>query len=249
MAHGYRRLQQWNQWLSQEYLGKNLLKAETNVLTALTDRHFGKQALVIGVPQQISLLNQIKIPCHSVVSPIFAKTHAVTGLIEGDFHELPIHTGSVDLVVLPHTLEFIDNPHKLLTEACRVVKPEGMIAIYGFNPLSMWGMRRLMLRSRHSPWNANALRPAKVKSWLRLADFQMEKQKSVLFTPPFKRQSIHKKLHFLEPLGKKLFPAFGGVYVLLARAKVIPLTPIKLKWKQKLTNISISTTISGHIAR
>jgi hypothetical protein len=80
-----------------------------------------------------------------------------------------------------------------------------------------------------------------------LADFQMESQKSMLFVPPINRPRLHNKLHFLETVGSKFFPFFGGVYILLARAKVIPLTPIKLKWTQQLS--SMSSTISGHIAR
>lgn len=252
MAHGYRRLQQWNQWLAQEFLGKNLLNTETTVLASLLERHLGKQALVIGTPQQLDLLQYIKIPCHSLVTPLYSshiiKKH-VPGFIEGDLHELPIFTGSIDLVVLPHTLEFIDNPRKLLAEACRVVRPEGLIAIFGFNPYSSWGLRKVLYKSRNTPWNANPLRAYKIKSWLKLADFQMESQKTILFTPPVNRPTLHHKLHFMETMGSKFFPFFGGVYVLLARAKVIPLTPIKLKWKQQLSNITISSTISGHIAR
>lgn len=248
MAHGYRRLQQWNQWLSQEPLGINLLNTEANILTELSDRQLGKQALVIGVPQQIQILDTIKIPCHSLVTPLYSQKPNAVGFIEGDLHELPITTGSIDLVVLPHTLEFIDTPRKLLAESCRIVKPEGLIAIFGLNPYSAWGLRKLF-KSKTAPWNANTLRPHKVKHWLRLADFQMENQKSFMFRPPVKKQNIYKKLSFLETIGHKFFPAFGGVYVLLARAKVIPLTPIKLKWKQQLSDIRISTSISGHIAR
>lgn len=248
MAHGLRRLQQWNEWLSQEFLGNNLLKTETSLLTSSLERHLGKQALVIGVPQQLNLLQYIKLPCHSLVTPLSLKKEHLMGFVEGDLHELPILTGSVELVVIPHTLEFIDNPQKLVSEACRVVKPEGLIVIFGFNPISMWGLRKILYKKNHSPWNANTIQAYKVKSWLRLADFQMEMHKSALFTPPLSKQNAHKKMQFMETVGKKFLPMFGGIYILIARAKVIPLTPIKLKWKQQLSSIRINT-ISGHIAR
>lgn len=63
------------------------------------------------------------------------------------------------------------------------------------------------------------------------------------------RVKTFNKLHFLERIGSLICPVLGGAYVLVARAKVIPLTPIKLKWKQQLGDIRISSTISGHIAR
>jgi ubiquinone/menaquinone biosynthesis C-methylase UbiE len=40
-------------------------------------------------------------------------------------HELPIATQSVDLVVLPHVLEFAEEPHAILREVDRVMMPEG----------------------------------------------------------------------------------------------------------------------------
>jgi hypothetical protein len=247
LAHGYRTLQHWNQWLTQHNLGRSLLQAEGQQLSQWLNRHFGKHALLIGVPHQASLLNATSIPCHSILSPIMSKTH-VTNYMEGDLHELPILTGSIDLVMLPHTLEFVDNPRQLLAEACRIVKPEGLIMICGFNPYSMWGLKKLLTHQKAMLWSGNFIRSHEVKSWVRLADFELEKQTSILFRPPMNHPSIYDKLNILERIGRTCLPLLGGVYIILARAKVIPLTPIKLKWKQQLSGIRISTSISGHIA-
>lgn len=249
MAHGYRNLQHWNQWLSQQFLGKSILETEAHQFSRMLDRHFGKHAVLIGVPHQYALLNATKIPCHALVTPLTIKEKK-SGFIEGDFHEIPILTGSMDLVMLPHTLELVDNPRQLLSEACRIIKPEGLIAISGFNPYSTWGLRKLLVKNKKSmPWGANFIHSAKIKSWLQLSDFAMEKHQSALFTPPVNHPGLYKRLHFLEKLGSVCLPIFGGVYVLIARAKVIPLTPIRLKWKQQLSGIRISRTITGHIAR
>lgn len=248
MAHGYRTLQHWNQWLSQQFLGETLLAAEKQVLIPLLNKHFGKQSLLIGVSHQRDLLDASTIPCHSILSPLICHERK-KNYIESDLHELPILTGSIDLVLLPHTLEFVDNPRQLLSEACRVIKPEGLIVICGFNPYSMWGLRKLLSKQKTMPWQANFIPSPKIKSWLRLADFAMEKHQTVLFMPPVSRSVFSSKLHFIESFASKCFPALGGIYVILARAKVIPLTPIRLKWKQQLSGIRISTSISGHIAR
>ena len=52
-------------------------------------------------------------------------------------HELPIATQSIDLVLLPHVLEFAEEPHAVLREVDRVMMPEGRLVIVGFNPWSL----------------------------------------------------------------------------------------------------------------
>lgn len=244
LTHGYRTLQHWNQWLKQQFLGTSLLEAEQQAISEMLEKQFGKHALLIGVPHQNHLLQSTSIPCHTLISPLINHDRKAN-YVEGDFHELPIHTGSIDVVLLPHTLEFVDNPRQLLAEACRIIKPEGVILISGFNPLSAWGARKMLVKHKVAPWSGTFIHANKVKRWLQLADFAMEKQKSILFRPPVSRRSFYQNLVFLEYLGNKVFPSFGGVYILLARAKVIPLTPIRLKWKQQLSGIRISTSISG----
>ena len=247
MAHSYRTLQHWNQWLTQQFLGEHLLAAEKNILSEMLDRHFGRHAVLIGTPNQANLLHATTIPMHSLLSPIIPHGKKI-GHIEADFHELPILTGSIDLVMLPHTLEFIDNPRQLLAEACRIIKPEGLIVICGFNPYSIWGLKKIFSKNKSAPWSAQFMHANKIKSWLHLADFEMEKQRHFLYRPPANNKSTFHQLRFIEQIGK-CFPMLGSVYVLLARAKVIPLTPIRLKWKQQLGGVRISTTITGHIAR
>lgn len=248
MAHGFRTLQHWNQWLAQQFLGVSLLETEKQLVSNLAVKHFGKHAVLIGVPNQYELLNATTIPCHSLVSPLV--THEkMPGYIEGDFHELPLLTGSIDLVMLPHTLEFVDNPRQLLSEACRIVKPEGLIIISGFNPYSTWGLRKKLTKHKVAPWSGNFIHSSKVRRWLHLADFAMEKQSSGLFRPPLPQENFYRKLDFLERLGSACLPMSGGVYMLIARAKVIPLTPIRLKWKQQLGGIQVSSTMSGHVVQ
>lgn len=249
MAHGYRNLQQWNQWLTQHNLGSSIIKAEQQVLSLLLKNHFGKNALLIGTPEQQVLLDSTTMPRHALLSPL-TNHHHYQRYIEGDLHELPILTGSIDLVLLPHTLEFVDNARQLLSEACRIIKPEGLIVISGFNPYSAWGIKKYIgKKNKRTPWAGRLIPPYQIRSWLNLADFLMEKQTSAMFRPPINHANVFEKLHFLEKVGNVCFPKLGGVYIILARAKVIPLTPIRMKWKQQFGGIRISTSISGHIAR
>jgi SAM-dependent methyltransferase len=62
---------------------------------------------------------------------------------------LPFADQSLDLVVLPHTLERAADPHRSLAEVERVLRPEGRVVIVGLNPVSLWG-----LRQRGGGWRA-----------------------------------------------------------------------------------------------
>lgn len=242
---GYRTFQHWNKWLTEKHLGNDVLNVEHRYLSNMLSNHFGKHALLIGTPAQASLLSASTIPCHTIISPLPV---AQKGFVEGDFRELPILTGSMDLVILPHALELVDHPRQLLAEACRVTKPEGLIVISGFNPMSLWGLSKSLRKGLDIPWPNKLLPPSTVKNWLDLADFNMEQYRSMLFRPPIENLNIYNKLHWLESVGKKCTPLLGGVYISVARAKVIPLTPIKLKWKQAFGGIRLPN-MAGHIAR
>ena len=80
-------------------------------------------------------------------------------LFRSDLRQLPFASASLDLVVLPHVLEFLPDPHQMLREVERVLIPEGQVVIAGFNPLSLWGLRRYRPAQREGlfPWNGNYL--------------------------------------------------------------------------------------------
>lgn len=235
----HRVIQQWDHWLTQP-LGMRLLEAEENFLPPLLTDCYGKHALLVGVPNQRRLLKFSAIPHQVLLSPMLHRNNTVQ-YIEGEFYELPIAPASIDLVVMPHTLEFIDNPRQLLSEACRIVKPEGYIIIFGFNPYSLWGLKKWLKGHSAVPWSGNSLPATQVKKWLRFADFELVKHDTFLFRPPLEHHDgLYQQLKMMEWLGSKGWRPFGGVYILMAKAKVIPLTPIKLHWKQQPSSINIT---------
>ena len=139
---------------------------------------------------------------------------------------------------MPHTLELIDNPRQLLVEACRVVKPEGDIIIFGFNTMSLWGLKKWWVSNKKTPWSNHFIRGHTIKKWLALAEFELIKQDMLMFRPPILKPRIFNKLKFLDWIGYKMNAFFGGIFVIRAKAKTIPLTPIKLHWKQPLSPLS-----------
>ena len=234
-----RNIHQWDQWLGH-FPGSAVLQAEQKFLPRLLTDLYGTNALLIGTPKQYNLLNASVIPNKVLLSPLLSHHHhKEVHSIESDLHELPISTGCIDLVLLPHLLEYLDNPRRLVSEACRIVKPEGHIAIVGFNPYSLWGIRKIFSTKKNIPWNGNFIQANSLKRWLVLADFEIVTHKSFYYRAPLKHEGLFKKLGIIEWLGKKCYPSLGAIYVLIAKAKVVPLTPIKLSWKQKLSDVRI----------
>lgn len=238
MAKTYRATQQWNHWLST-VLGRCVQDFEQSYLQTILANFFGKHGLLIGVPHQTSSVEATVTAHHVLLTPLFNHNLPIK-MIEGDFYELPISSGSIDLVLLPHSLEYAENPRQLLAESCRIVKPEGHIIILGFNPYSLWGIRKIFSRKNEMPWSMNFFQASKVKKWLQLADFELVKQETIFFAPPVQSKKMLERFKFLEWLGRKILCPFGGVYILVAKAKVVPLTPIRLRWQQRLPTVRVS---------
>lgn len=148
---------------------------------------------------------------------------------------LPVATDSVDVVLLPHTLEFERDPHQVLREADRVLIPEGHVVVLGFNPWSLWGLRRLLRRrKRHNPpWAGDFLSITRIKDWLALLGFDIVLVHRYFYRPPINRKGILNRLGFIEGLGRRLWPYFSGAYVLVAKKRVATLTPVKQRWRPR----------------
>ena len=126
---------------------------EQTRLDTLTSDIFGFNALQIGLPQIDALranrmpnrwLSDMRLPAEKETDePVAAcpKPTRALSLIH-DYCDLPFASQSIDLVVLPHVLEFSKEPHQILREVERVLIPEGQVIICGFNPVSMWGVRQ-----------------------------------------------------------------------------------------------------------
>jgi SAM-dependent methyltransferase len=235
----YRAVQHWNHWLKQS-LGSRLLNAELSYLPSLLTDYYKKHALLIGVPHQIPLLTCSSVAHQVLIGPVIDK-HATLTSIESTYYDLPIASASIDLVLLPHTLEYADNPHKLLSEACRVVKMEGLIVIFNFNPYSLWGLKKKLMHHKGTPWSGNFISTNLIKQWLSVADFELIKQDTLFFRPPLQEHNaLYDRLKFMEWMGSKCWKSLGGVNMIMAQAKGIPLMPIKMHWKQQLSGVRAS---------
>ena len=124
-------------------LGRYLLAREQAYFDQTVADIFGFHALQVGLPD-CPFLAQSRIPSRWTID------YDPPADVIADPHGLPFAENAVDLIVMPHALEFTDDPHLMLREAYRVIRPEGQIVISGFNPFSLYGAKRYFGRGSHA---------------------------------------------------------------------------------------------------
>lgn len=152
--------------------------------------------------------------------------------IIGDIDDLPLLEHSVDVCILSHALEFSLDPHHVVREANRVLIPNGYLVITGFNPFSLVGLNQFIPhRRKQTPWNERLFSPMRVKDWLHLMGFEIQ------LDHRFMHSSLSGELNKgiiarnWRNLAAKYFPSLGSIYVIIAKKRVLPLTPVKPKWQ------------------
>src|SRR4051812_23886768 len=208
-------------------LGQYLLEKERAYLDDVTPDIFGFHALQLGLTE-IDLLRENRIT-HRMRVDTLGKPD-----VYARCHELPFATQSIDLVLMPHVLEFAQEPHAILREVDRVMMPEGRLIIAGFNPWSLWGMRSAMGLSRHQyPWNGHFLSLLRVKDWLALLGFEVSAGRLTGYAPPFDNEKWRRRFAFMEPAGDRWWAVGGAVYLLQAIKRVRGMRLITPRWQEK----------------
>lgn len=216
-------LQRWY----RDPLGSLYAQAETAILNEILPRLFGYHIVLVGTPSAGHILEESPISHRCRIDAGIAPTGTSVDVL-AEPGQLPIAADSVDVVVLPHVLEFVAEPHAVLREVDRILIPEGHLIILGFNPFSIWGFWRWLPGSASkTPWDARLLSVNRLRDWLALLGFDTLNVRYCFYRPPLKRLRLLDKLDFLERMGAKWWPFGGGGYVVLAKKRVSTLTPVK----------------------
>jgi SAM-dependent methyltransferase len=218
------------QWLSTPP-GRYLLAWEQAQLDAVVADLFGFHALQLGLPQ-LQALRDNRMPHRWVASDGTAPDPAEASVVlHCDFDALPFDSQSLDLVVLPHTLELAHNPHQALREVERVLRPEGRVVVLGFNPASSWGLRQRLGRLKRRfglgtgsdlflPSEGEFLGYLRLRDWLQLLSFETQSLQFGCYRPPWLSAAWLGRWQWLEPLGRRWWPVLGAVYVVVAVKRV-----------------------------
>jgi SAM-dependent methyltransferase len=218
--------------------GRYVMAWEQARIDALVTDLFGYNALQLGLPQY-NLLAQNRIPLRQIAGE--------SGPIDVlcNLCELPFAANSIDLVVMPHILEFHDDPHQILREVERILIPDGQLVITGFNPISLWGLRQRLTRNKKEfPANGHYMSVLRLKDWLQLLSFEVDRGNFGCYAPPCRQERWLKRLHFMEAAGDRWWGFAGGVYLLRAVKRVRGMRLILPGWNQQTSPSKALTAIT-----
>ncbi|MCW5618169.1 MAG: class I SAM-dependent methyltransferase [Nitrosomonas sp.] len=209
-------------------LGQYIISSEFRYFDQTVANIFGYNAMQLGLPHY-DFLRANRMPLR------FSAGYEHTAVLRTQVDHLPISSDSIDLVIIPHVLEFNANPHQILREVYRILIPEGHVVISGFNPFSLWGLHRYFTSSRNEfPWNGHFIALPRLKDWLKLLNFEMRGGKLCCYTPPFTKENWRKRFKFMEDAGDRWWPISGGIYFLHAVKHKHCMHLIKPSWKNSL---------------
>lgn len=223
--------------------GRLVLEAEIEQLSRILPNLFGYYLVQVGRLSPADMLSHTRVLNAFIVEIDQNLSECPYPLLLGRPSALPVASDSVDVVLLPHVLEFEDKPHEALREAQRALVPEGSVLISGFNPWSMLGLARVALRRRGlAPWTGHFLGLNRLKDWLALLGFQITGVETYFFRPPLLSEGLMNRLRSMESLGARVWPYLAGAYLLSAKKKVVPLTPIRPRWSSRrgLVNVGLA---------
>lgn len=221
-------------WL-QSPLGQALLQREARVVEEALDGIFGEQCLQLGVwgePRGFVRFARTQ-RCATIAHPDnVAHPDAATGFVTpdvwGQLHCLPVATDTIDVVLLPHTLEFSDRPHAILREVQRVLRSDGHVVILGFKPGGIWGLRRLF-GAGIPPGVENLISERRIADWLQLLDMRIHRQDRYFFRWPVSGNRSLTSPDW-ERRGERWWPELAACYMLTAQKRLLALTPVKKPW-------------------
>lgn len=232
----------FDEWLRTPR-GRYLLAWEMQQCDRMVADLFGFHAVQIGVGGEDFLRNN-RIPFK------FRYGHGAAASVAGRSDELPFASQSLDLVVLPHVLEFCDDPHQVLREVERVLMPEGSVIIAGFNPVSMWGLRRSLAGNLGSlPWTGQYLSVRRLRDWLSLLGFEARTNRFGCYAPPVSSQAWLQRWSFMDSMGERLWPFGGGAYLLHGVKRVAGMRLIAPDWRASLQRKKAMVPVAHRIGK
>lgn len=216
MHEGYSRL-----FASQAM--QALLTRELTALTPILSGVFGSSGLFMSAHASA----RRALPTHLLgnvveLSPITADLFS--GDVKTNPYALPFANDSFQLLVAQHSLEFVDDVEACASEMSRVLAPEGVALVLGFNPFGTWRPWLTWQRARGAH-----LRVRSSNEWRQLF------ARNQIDTLQVRYPGVLLPNDSAEPSGRyakwitETFSRFGSSWLLLARKRRSTLTPLRLR--------------------
>ena len=220
--------------------GRHVLAWERAEFDRAVSDIFGYHALQLGLPE-LDALAANRMPHRWLglrhLRPLDDGTRRPSLLT--DYAALPFEANSLDLVVLPHSLELNLDPHATLREVERVLVPEGKVVISCLNPASLWGLRqrrahlyrRLGFGSLSLPDAGEFIGYRRLRDWLRLLNFEVEHSHFGCWRPAFTTEHWLQRTEWMDDAGARWWPILGAVYLVVATKRVRGMRLVGKLWK------------------
>ncbi len=227
--------------------GRYLLDWERGHFDEAVGDVFGYHALQLGLPE-LPALRHNRMPHrwlalsgaeHGPASELTLEPDAPRVALLSHPAALPFPENSLDLVVLPHTLELSEDPHTTLREVERVLVPEGRVVISGLNPASLWGFRqqrahwcrRLGFGELFLPEEGEFIGYWRLRDWLRLLSFEVESARFGCYRPALSHPRWLERFAWMDAAGARWWPIFGAAYFLVAVKRVRGMRLLEPAWR------------------
>ena len=229
----YKELQKWY----RRPVNNSIRKIMNDQIPKIKKHIAGNNVLFIGLSEFSKKFNSEKNLSFIAVDEITSSDHI------RESKKLPFEDNSHDVIIIIHALDYTENPYELVREIDRIATDDAKVALMGFNRFSLWGTLKPFMNKLNPPWLLNFHSVYNVKEWFKILGYESSYQETACFTPVISR-NISKHLTKINFLQKILARNFGGLYFFVFNKSIIPLTPVKLKFKEKmfLSSFPKSTT-------
>ncbi|WP_410474097.1 class I SAM-dependent methyltransferase [Guyparkeria sp. TX1] len=187
---------------------------------------FGYHALVLGeagleFERRFGWEKQLRIDHRVLAGPTGGRVGAQAGSLPVELDALPIESEAADLVIALHVLEDRRNPHEILREIDRTLRPEGRLLIVGLNPASLLHLRSRFWPGCNAPLALGHHHPTwRVVDWLRVLGYRIEAIEPVGGVIPWCRETAYQRGERLRRWSAEWAWFLNGLYVIDATRRV-----------------------------
>lgn len=153
--------------------GRSLWDMQRACLGPVVESRAGRHSLEMSMGPDLMTMSAIP---HAIRwAPTYELATSSSTLVCPSDH-LALPDRCMDVVIIHHWLEHLDDAHHTLQEAARVTADNGILVLFGFNPMGINGLTRRWRKRRPAfPWNGERHKPGRLRDWLAFVDFEVER--------------------------------------------------------------------------
>ncbi|MDG6778172.1 methyltransferase domain-containing protein [Thiomicrorhabdus sp. zzn3] len=237
--------------------GRLLYQQEKRLLEKGIRQLFGYYLVQLGCPAELDWLQASRVSQKLVLDEVLAgqvynrqkavennpdsqqdtQNHSVHFAL-ADLDYLPLAKESIDVMLLPHTLESVSDPYYLLRQVDSALVPEGHVVLTGFNPYACGIVKNRLGKQGKSLRQANLVHSRRVIEWLEVLGYEVEEVNFSTISCYADSADDHsflgwRLLERMETVLNRVGLQFGNVYCIVARKRVDSPRLVGLSWKSQ----------------